>query len=277
MSALTPIYVFGAGHSGTTILYKMTALHPDTTWFTQYSQRGGRIPGRMPLPFHNQIQRLLLSTVSPTWRKETGRPQRNLRRIIVPTPNEARGIWSHLVPTNPVDRETSIHRIRTVFEAEHSFWGRPFLVAKPLWLYRHLDILHEAHPNARFVHIVRDGRAVALSLRPKFSRSGATSAEALGGAARRWVEVLACLREAGDRMDVLEIRYEDMCEDVHETLGRVMGFTGLLRERFPLDRVPQTLTPTNARWIDRAADWELELLTREEAEDLQRHGYAAGT
>lgn len=276
MERVTPIYVLGVGHSGTTILYKMVALHPDTTWFSQYSQRGGVIPGRTRMPFGRTVERALRVAIGPDWRKETGSRRRTLRRAIVPSPNEARPIWSHLLPLDhPIDDSESVRRIRTMFEAEHRFWGKPFLVTKPLWLFRHLDVLHAAYPNAKFVHIVRDGRAVALSLRPKFSRRGESPREALGAAAARWVDVLSRVDAARGDMDVTELRYEDLCEDVPGNLRRVLSFAGPAEDRYPFHRCPSTLTPTNSKWLGGAKAWELEILDDVQREYLERYGYAA--
>jgi len=37
---ITPIIILGAGHSGTTILYNMLAMHPELTLFSIFSRRG---------------------------------------------------------------------------------------------------------------------------------------------------------------------------------------------------------------------------------------------
>ena len=47
---MSPVFVFGVDHSGTTILYRMLAYHPDLTWFSQFSLRRGEIPGRRRRP-----------------------------------------------------------------------------------------------------------------------------------------------------------------------------------------------------------------------------------
>ena len=43
-------------------------------------------------------------------------------------------------------------------------------------------------PDAKFIHIVRDGRAVAASLRHKFMRSGESTEEGVHRAAARWID-----------------------------------------------------------------------------------------
>ena len=68
-----PVYVYGAAHSGTTILLKWLALHPDTTWFSQYSLRDGSVAGRRRLPLAHAMDRALRPVVRHDWRKEKGR------------------------------------------------------------------------------------------------------------------------------------------------------------------------------------------------------------
>lgn len=86
-------------------------------------------------------------------------------------------------------------------------------------------------PDARFLHVVRDGRDVALSLRNKgwlSSRRGGPLAQLIS-AARLWYRAMAfgrwLQREAGDRY--MEFRYEDLVRRDEETLRRINRFTGI--------------------------------------------------
>ena len=49
--ATRAIFVVGVEHSGTTILYRMLARHPDLAWLSHYSMRDGEIPNRCRVPF----------------------------------------------------------------------------------------------------------------------------------------------------------------------------------------------------------------------------------
>ena len=66
------IFVMGAQHSGTTILYKMIALHPDVTWFSQFSKRDGSIPGRFRFPGYRLLDHILRRRFRHSWLKEEG-------------------------------------------------------------------------------------------------------------------------------------------------------------------------------------------------------------
>jgi hypothetical protein len=259
-----PVYVYGAAHSGTTILYRLLALHPGTTWFSQYSQRDGSVRGRRRLPLAHAVDRVLRRFLTHDWRKE----EQGLSRLR-PRPGEAHTILLYVLaaPT----RSEAAARLRRVVDDECRRWRRPVLLAKPLPLRGRLDVLAAAHAEARIVHIVRDGRAVAASLRHKFMRSGETAAEGVERAAAHWVEMLEEVERL--RTSTLTLRYEDLCADVHGSLARALEHAGLESGAFPFDRVPATLVATNRRRLEELAPGELETVQRAQTPFLRSLGY----
>lgn len=91
-----------------------------------------------------------------------------------------------------------------------------------------LDYIWEHFPEARVVHIIRDGRDVAVSLRrhPRRVRTPAGYAPTdidrpVGACIDHWRRhVAAGLRHRGDDR-YLEVRYEDLVRDYESTLRRV--------------------------------------------------------
>ena len=90
---ITPIFILGVDHSGTSIFYKMLAFHPQLAWFSQYSQRDGVVAGRFRLPLGAYINPMLRPFLKHSWRKETA-----WWDVVRPRPSEAHKIWEHLVP-----------------------------------------------------------------------------------------------------------------------------------------------------------------------------------
>ena len=136
---------------------------------------------------------------------------------------------------------------------------------------RYLEPVQTALPGALFVHIVRDGRPVSFSLRPKFEpRLDAPSA--LLAAARHWVATLDRVHAARET-DLLEVRYEDLCEDVHGVIRTILDRAVLDPEAFPFGRCPSRLSQTNSRWVDQATPRELEEVSEIQREQLNRFGY----
>lgn len=110
-------------------------------------------------------------------------------------------------------------------------------------------------PEARFVHLVRDGRDVALSRRRWRERAGAEPrpVEAWASQWRRWI---AAGREQAAKVEhYLELRYEDLVADTEPALRRVCEFVGL-------DFQPEMLS-----YHERAADRLRELDRSLPAED----------
>lgn len=85
-----------------------------------------------------------------------------------------------------------------------------------------LDILHTLFPAARFVHIVRDGRDVALStFKIHFG------AKNIGVAALEWNRQMECVSQFKKRVDktrFIEIRYEDFLKDPVNIFGELISF-----------------------------------------------------
>lgn len=105
--------------------------------------------------------------------------------------------------------------------SEAVIWGdkSPSYITRTGLLYRHF-------PTARFVHIVRDVRDVALSAWRAWGKSPVRTAV-------RWVDGIASLH--GDLRNVparlLEVRYEDLIDDPECVCERVCEFLGLDFER----------------------------------------------
>jgi hypothetical protein len=278
-----PTFVYGTQHSGTTILYNLLALHPDFVWFSQYSHRDGAVPGRRRMPLAHTADRLLRSVRRHDWQKPPPalskrermstlglrRARQGLIVRLVPQPQEAIDIFGYVVAA-PTHAEAA-SRMRRLVDDECQRWRRTAFLAKPLPMFGHLDVLQAAHRHARVIHIIRDGRAVAASIREKFMRSGQSSREGLDLAAARWLEVLDEVERL--QLPVLTLRYEDFCADVHGCLRRSLGHAGLDVEAFPFARIPTELTPTNERRLRDLGPGELDAVNDAQAHALRRLGY----
>jgi hypothetical protein len=79
-------------------------------------------------------------------------------------------------------------------------------------------------PEARFVHLIRDGRDVALSVRPLWFAPGPTVEDE----ARYWAEQVGTTRaECGKCRHAIEVRYEDLVTAPEPALRRVCAFLDL--------------------------------------------------
>ena len=97
------IFVLGTAHSGTTILYNMLSLHSDLSWFSQFSQRDGKVKGRIRIPFHALMNRFLRSKFTHDWRKVGGgnlSKKRDLGFYLIPKPGEMSSVWKSIEDRN---------------------------------------------------------------------------------------------------------------------------------------------------------------------------------
>jgi hypothetical protein len=263
-SAASPVIVGGCGRSGTTLLRVILDSHPNICCGPESS---------------------VFLPVWPSARKLAA-------RFEMPEPEVAALIDACGSQAEFIDR----------FFGRYSR-GRE----KPRWAEKtprnvlHLDYLFEHFPNARFVHMIRDGRDTICSLRthPRHKVVDGQLVELntrhpLGPCLDRWVgNVTAGLKYRRDPR-YIEIRYEQLVSDPRETLIRLFAFIG---EPFD-DRVleyhrlqgqsrdarhfPQNPEATQAMYTKAVARWrrdlspeEILLVKREAGPLLRKLGYAA--
>jgi omega-hydroxy-beta-dihydromenaquinone-9 sulfotransferase len=160
-----------------------------------------------------------------------------------------------------------------------------------------LGYLNEIFEDARFIHLVRDGRAVAASLLhvdfwrgwygPQGWRAGLLSPEdqALSEAYDRSFVALAGLewriqmgameaaRRAVDPSRLMEIRYEDFCERPKETFREVLEFFELRSS--PVLDAHVAATPIRNTSNDALTAAQQHILEDLLRDDLRRYGYGA--
>ncbi|MGB1139721.1 MAG: sulfotransferase [Halioglobus sp.] len=84
--------------------------------------------------------------------------------------------------------------------------------------------LFEPFPDTKMLHVVRDGRDVAVSWLKEWFGPGSVRE-----AAKKWAEHVEVNREWGRRNPdrYLELRYEDLAEDLEEGIRRLSSFMGI--------------------------------------------------
>ena len=150
---------------------------------------------------------------------------------------------------------------------------------KPRWgdkspsYVRRMRRVHAVLPEARFVHVIRDGRDT-LAAKPGEIDVG--SALATG---QRWHKKVRSARVQEHMMDhYLEVRYEELVADTEATLRTVCEFLDLGYEPAmltPADRAPieAELGPVGG-WRERLAPDQLEAFEEVGGEMLAELGYA---
>lgn len=110
---------------------------------------------------------------------------------------------------------------------------------KPRWAEKtprnisRIGVIFRIFPEARFVHVLRDGRDVACSLRthPRHAVVDGRLApldtrKPLAGCARRWRDDIECSRPFWRDPRFHTLRYEELVKDPEPVLRRLMAFLG---------------------------------------------------
>lgn len=202
-----PVFEIGVARSGTTILSLMLDAHPrlaipyESHFFIEYYRNWSAINERM--------------------RSYEGR-----RQVVAEILDEpyVRG-WDHTPPLDSIDLAgcTGLDSaIRAVYESYASYHGKDIWGDKTPRYITHIDVLNNLFPDGKFIHLVRDGRDVALSLMAqRFGPSDFVSA------LRFWREkilvgqkMLAMLPEGR----VFTLRMEDLAAAPEEHMGELCDF-----------------------------------------------------
>jgi protein-tyrosine sulfotransferase len=193
MSEARPIIIGGCGRSGTTLLRVILDTHPDICCGPESNLFLPRPPSpRLPARF--------------------GLGADTIERLLLTTRSQGEF----------VDR---------FFELYSRSRGKPRWAEKTPRNVRYIPFIFEHFPNARFLHMIRDGRDTICSLRTHPSRvvvdgrlTKVDTWNPIEWGIRRWVhDVEAGLRFRDDPR-YMEVRYEDLILKPRETLVQVCEF-----------------------------------------------------
>jgi Sulfotransferase family len=116
--------------------------------------------------------------------------------------------------------------VRRVFATYAAVQGKPLYGDKTPGSVSHMNVLAPLFPESRFIHIIRDGRAVALSYMERPEWGPRTAAEC----AHHWVSRVERGQKAARHLGTaryLEVRYEDMVADPESTTRTMCRFLDL--------------------------------------------------
>jgi omega-hydroxy-beta-dihydromenaquinone-9 sulfotransferase len=282
-----PIVILGTGRCGSTVLHHLLARHPRLMWLSNVSQRYPTKPAwnrRAVTALGNPlVQRLLGRRILPSeayafWNRHAyvfAAPYRDLVQADV-TPRMKRQVRAAIEPMLTTTRDRLLIKI--------AGWSR-------------IGFLNEIFEDARFVHIVRDGRAVASSLLhvnfwrgwegPTKWGAGALTPEDEAAWARyghsfvalsalQWrirTRAIEAARESIDPSRYQEVKYETFCQAPLETLRSVIDFAELPQSAEFERHVRAAAIKDSNRWRADLTPEQQATLDDLLAPDLRRYGY----
>ncbi|MDQ3751458.1 MAG: sulfotransferase [Actinomycetota bacterium] len=212
-----PFFIVGSARSGTTLLRLMLNAHPEVA-----------------IPPESRF-------ISEMWR---GKPEVEVEPVLDALARHDRfRLWELPIEEVRADLDGRgsgrVAPYTEVMEAPYRAWARRR--DKPLWgdktprYVESIPLLAGLWAPARFVHLVRDGRNVALSY-----ADVAFGPKIVAKAARLWARRVRAGIEAGRGLEpgrYLQMRYEDLVEDTERHARTLCGFLGLSFDPVVLDYV----------------------------------------
>lgn len=230
-------FVVGAPRSGTTMLRLMLDAHPELaippeTYFITRAQKMWQAAKRNP--GENQVEAFIEAV---TTHKRWG--DFHL---------DADAFAERVRERNPRKLGEGVRCFYEMYaeKIDKPRWGdkTPFYVRK-------MDLIHRVLPEAHFVHLIRDGRAVALSIKDLWF-----GPDTIEGCAEFWVARLDEARRKADRLpNYIEIIYEDLVRDPEPNLRKIADFIDIpfdermvrfyenVDERIALETPPEEVAP----------------------------------
>ncbi|BAF72483.1 sulfotransferase family protein [Sulfurovum sp. NBC37-1] len=284
-----PIFIFGTGRSGTTVFHEMLCEHPNLAWTSHFCNF---------FPAKPVVNRALMHAIDIPWLGKV------LKKKIVPV--ETYRFWDHYFPgfslpcRDLVASDASV-RIKKRLNAPMSklTTQKRDRIAHKITGWPRIGFLNEVFPDAKFIHVVRDGRAVANSmLNVDFWDGWEGPAKWIYGslpkqyekewnsynqsfvvlAALQWKMLMDAAAEALKQIDpsrVLEIRYEDMCPDPIPTFKKVAEFCDIpWDEKFEGKLKNYTMRNTNDKYKKDLTLQQQDMLNAVLHEYLHELGYS---
>jgi hypothetical protein len=197
-------FVVGHGRSGTTLLRLMLDAHPD-----------------LAIPPETQFIPQLIDAS-----KALGDPASNVSDTLIShrrfhdfgfTEDEIRGRFAAIQPFSLAEA------LRYFFRTYAERQGKPRWGDKSPGYGWTMERIDRILPEAYFIHLIRDGRDVSLSLMAKKDDPPPPARQA-----RHWKSRVNKTRDQGTRVrHYIEVRYEDLISDPEPELRRISDFIGL--------------------------------------------------
>jgi Sulfotransferase family len=212
------VFLVGSARSGTTLLRRIVNAHPaiaitrETHWIPRwYERRLGLTPDGYVTP------KLLVYLFGYHRFERFGLPREPFEEL------------AHADP--PISYAGFVSTFYDLY-AERK--GKPLVGDKTGEYARRLPTLHELWPQARIVHLIRDGRDVCLSVfawkqGPSASRFSTWAEDRVATCALWWARNVALAQETGASLGGLyhELRYEELVRDPERVCRELCAFLDL--------------------------------------------------
>jgi len=265
-----PLFVVGMPRSGSTALHDVLARHPAFSTTTNITRK--------------------FPTCYPALKLVAAFSKRH-------DPGEAGTMWDRFVrgdtdvlTASDVTPAARRFYMRAASNVLRLYGGDRFLTKCPRNGLR-MDFLKAIFPDARFLHLIRDGRAVAQSIMERRKRSGNLQAwwdvkpdgwrqwehlPPVAAVAHQWNAVIQYMEVAGAAMpspQFMEVRYEDLLENPVSFVQRIMDFCEMTWADADIRQATGDIGSRGDKWRKAFSVDELDLMMSIMGGTMRRHGY----
>ncbi len=284
-----PVFVFGTGRSGTTLFFKLLSFHPHFAWFSNYSHLFPRWPGVALL---SRLHDLAFADrlIRKSWR-------------ITPMPIETYAVLDDVTKSlftaerllSPEDVTPEIkNRFRRVVTDYLRFQGKKRFIHKHTGFAR-TRFLDAIFPDAHFVHVYRDGRAVANSLvqagwwkgldswrwgemnseyMQEYLESGEEAVVLAGIVWKTLMDEIEADCRFLPESRLLRVSYGALIKDAKEVMDQVCEFCGLPpSERFRRHFLATQISDMDTKWRRDLTERQKTLLQQSIGPHLTEYGF----
>lgn len=262
-----PIFLVGTSRSGKSLLGSFLALHKDTCWFSNYSDKVAQVP--LVSACHRMIDWPVLGVIV----KKSIISQQHYK--FLPRPVEGERIYhkhcgltkARVTDINTADmkkQQLSCQMLKASVAAHIKFHGKKRFISDQSSNTQRIGLIRSIFPNAYIIHVIRDGRAVSSELiRRKWWKNHRPwwydrtplewveeGKEPITMCGVHWLKTVSAVLEDKENIgeQYLEVRYEELVKNPLELLRRVALFCQL--DWYPEleEYLPQYIENHNNHW-----------------------------
>lgn len=283
-----PIFIVGAGRSGSTIFHRMFSEHPEVAWLSPLCSTFPRLPG---------LNKYLMTAIDyPVIRKY-------LTKIF--NPDECYGFWEFHCkgfrePCRDLSPDDLTTRTRKNLRSAmcQTLTNRRCRLLLKITGWPRIGFLHAIFNDALFIHILRDGRALANSLinvpfwrgwrGPQNWRWGELTPSHKAEwekynrsfivlASIQWKLLMDSMEKAKQYVasdNFIELKYEDFCSTPLQSFRKITDFCGLSYSgAFETSIKRYRITNTNVKWQEELTPLQQDTLTEVLHDYLVKYNY----
>ena len=283
-----PIFILGTGRCGSTLFHNILSMHPQIAWLSGFCNYFPNVP---------QLNRLVLYGDSFGWSQKIVRSFLKPSEAIYYLERVAPGIIKAFKDLKAIDVGVGL-KTDMPMQLDKMITARRHRLLHKFTGWPRIEYLMEIFPDAKFIHVYRDGRAVANSLfevkwwhgwqgpqnwiwgplPEKYEKEWEDSNRAfIVLAAIQWKILMDSFEQAiktcpADR--IIELKYEDFVERPIENIGNVLEMCELKpSDQFMKKVGSYRLRNANDKWKKNLTLDQQELLQKSLSDHLQKYGY----